>query len=62
MKKFPTTLYVKTEKDGASTYFVADANAALLVEMGEKVTIAKYQLVETSEAQGIASFTKAKRA
>lgn len=62
MKKFPKTLYVKTEKDGAETWFVADANAASLVEMGEKITVAKYQLVETSEAQGIASFGRAQRA
>jgi len=60
--KFPKVLYVKTEKDSAVTYFVADADAASLVEMGEKITVAKYQLVEVGEAEGVATFGKTKRA
>jgi hypothetical protein len=56
--KFPKTLYVKSEKESSTEYFVADANPCWLVEMGQKIKIAKYQLVEVSEAEGIAQFKK----
>lgn len=62
MKKFPKIIYVKTDQSAGTEFFVADENPASLVEMGEKVRIAKYQLVETNEAEGIASFGKARRA
>lgn len=58
MKNFPKTLHVKVEKDSGTEYFVADANASTLVEMGEKIKIATYQLVETRTAEGVASLSK----
>lgn len=54
--KFPKTLYVKSEKESSTEYFVADADAASLVEMGQKVKIASYQLIEVTEAEGVAKF------
>lgn len=58
MKKLPNTLYVKIEKDSGTEYFVADDEAAALVEMGQKIKIGVYELVETKTAQGVASFSK----
>lgn len=56
--KFPKTLYVKSEKEGNTQYFAADADAASLVDMGQKVKIASYQLIEVTEAEGVAKFNK----
>lgn len=62
MKALPKKIFVKTEKERDGTeYFVADANAFNLVEMGEKVRVGTYQLVEISEAQGVASFSKPRK-
>lgn len=55
-KKFPKTIYVKIESGDPAEYFIADEDANSLVEMGETVKIASYQLVEISEAQGVAQF------
>ncbi len=52
-KAFPKRLYVKRKYD--DEYFVADPNAVFLVDMGEKVTIGVYELVETHVAEGIVS-------
>lgn len=60
-KTFPKTLYVKIEADDENPYFVADADASVLVEMFQKIKVAKYQLVEISQAEGVAQFSKAKR-
>lgn len=60
-KKFPKTLYVKTVKDGSLEYFTADEDAACLVEMGEIVAIAEYQLVKMSAAKGVAQFGPARK-
>lgn len=54
-KALPKMLYVKTEKDGRTEYFVADNSPHVLVEMGEKVKIGVYQLVETNDYEGVAS-------
>ena len=59
-KALPKTLYVKSEKDGSTEYFVADAEAAALVEMGQRIKIGVYKLVETNEAEGVASFKRAR--
>lgn len=61
MKKFPKTLFVKAEKEGDSEYFVADVDAGSLVEMGDKIKVATYQLVEVQEAKGIAKFSAKSR-
>ena len=57
MSKFPTTLFVKIEKESYTEYFCADANAASL--MGSKTKIATYQLVDISNAEGVAKFDTA---
>lgn len=60
-KQLPKKLFVKIEKDGSTDYFVADEDAASLVEMGETLKIGTYQLVEIAEAKGVAQFGKARR-
>lgn len=60
-KKFPQTLYVKIEKDGSTEYFTADADAASLVEMGEAIVLAKYELADTRVAKGVAEFAGARK-
>ena len=60
-KSLPKTLYVRAMKDGSTEYFSADEDAASLVEMGETVSIGKYQLVEISHATGVAQFKNARR-
>jgi hypothetical protein len=59
-KAFPKTLYVKAEKDGGVEYFSSDASAAALVEMGQTIKVATYQLVEVQDAQGVAEFKKSR--
>jgi hypothetical protein len=58
-KALPKTLFVKTEKDHGTEYFVADTSAHVLVEMGQRVKIGVYQLVEINNYEGVA--TKLKR-
>ncbi len=53
MKKLPKRLFVKIEIDGDNSYFVADAEMYGMVEMGERVQIGTYQLVETTYAEAI---------
>lgn len=60
-KKFPLVLFVKIEKDGDTEYFSADAEAASLVEMGDAVVLAKYELADTRVAKGVAEFGGARR-
>lgn len=52
-KKLPKTLYVKLEKDSNSdtSYFVADEDMYGLAEMGERVKIGTYQLIEVTNAE-----------
>ena len=57
-RQLPKTLYVKVEKDGGIEYFTADESADCLVDMGEKVKIGTYQLVDVSTAKGVAKFDK----
>lgn len=56
--KLPKTLYVKIESDKDATYFVCEEDASGLVEMGQKIKIGVYELVETKNAEGIANFSK----
>lgn len=60
-KTFPKILFVKIEKDSDTDYFVADANAHWLVEMGERIPVAQYQLVDVRAAKGVAEFGPAAR-
>lgn len=60
-KKFPKTLFVKIEKDSSTEYFTADEDAACLVEMGQAIVLAKYELADTRVAKGVAEFGGARR-
>lgn len=51
--QLPKKLFVKIER-GDSDYFVADTNVVALVQMGEKIKIGVYQLVEITQAEGVA--------
>ena len=59
--RFPQTLYVKVRKEGDTEWFDAQEDASDLVEMGERVRVGKYQIVEFLDARGIAQFDKPKR-
>lgn len=52
-KRLPAKIFVKVETDGENSYFVADSDLYGMVEMGEKVQIGTYQLVETTFAEAI---------
>lgn len=58
----PKTIYVKTETAEGTKYLVADADAYSLVEMGQKIKLGVYKLVEVHDAEGVAKLTKASRA
>lgn len=52
--KLPKTLYVKIMKEDEE-YFVADKtlDGIVLVDMGDKVTVGIYNLVETIKAEAV---------
>lgn len=52
-KKFPKKLFVKIDTDTDTEYFVADEGIDGMVEVGQKVQIALYQLVEVNTAEGL---------
>jgi hypothetical protein len=52
-KRFPKTLYVKTEEEGNDTFFVALESVTGCVEVGETAKIGVYQLVGLGEATGV---------
>lgn len=47
MAKFPKRLFVKIEKADGESYFVADTSANGMVEAGEHIPVAVYELVGT---------------
>jgi len=49
MKKFPACIYVKIEKDGKVSYLVADADPTTLVDMGESISLGRYQLTRVDK-------------
>lgn len=55
--QFPKTLFVKVEEDGGTEWFVADDDAVSLAEAGEKIKVARYELVETSSLELVASWS-----
>lgn len=59
-KKLPKTLYVKIEQSDDTPYFVADEDAYGLAEMGKKIKIGTYTLVEINEAQMLMDLRKSK--
>lgn len=59
--RLPKRLYARIAKDGDVSYFIADDNPAALVEMGERIMIGIYQLVEMTSAEGVLSMGKPPR-
>ena len=54
MTKLPKTLFVKIETpENGPSYPVCDSEITSLVEMGEKLTIGVYQLVEKQVIEGV---------
>lgn len=56
-KKFPKTLFVRVKEDGGTDWFQSDENVVSLVEMGERVKIARYELKETITAESMVKLT-----
>lgn len=59
-KRFPKKLFVKVEESDPD-FFVADDDTVGFVEVGQKVKVAVYQLVEIGEIEGVARSTFKKR-
>lgn len=51
MKQLPKKLFVKVEKDDEVGFFVADEDMYGLAEMGEKIKIGTYQLVDVHDVE-----------
>ena len=57
-KRLPKSLFVKFEKpENDEGYFVACEEAYGLVDMGDKIKVGRYELVETITAEGIVKLT-----
>jgi predicted RNase H-like HicB family nuclease len=52
-KKFPFRLFVKIEQPDDTPYFVAQDDLTGMVEVGETVKVAIYQLVEFGDIEGV---------
>jgi hypothetical protein len=57
-KKLPAMIYVKIDSDIDDEYLVANVDASRLVEMGQKLKLGVYKLIEIQTAEGIAKLTK----
>lgn len=60
-RKFPKTLFVKIDGNAGEEYFDAHEDMYVLCEKGDKIKIATYQLVETTEAEVVLRTSKSKR-
>jgi hypothetical protein len=58
IQQFPNRLFVKVEHDGDESYFISNAKLYDLAEMGEKIKIGTYQLVETTFAETVVKTSK----
>ena len=58
MSKFPKCLFVKQENDGHCDYFASDVTLTNFAEIGQKVRVGVYELVETREVEGVVSHRK----
>lgn len=52
-KQFPLTLYVKTEDDGDTFFFLADDTLTNFATVGEKAKVAVYTLERTGTIKGV---------
>lgn len=53
-KAFPKKLFVKIESIDGSSYFAADEAFDSLAELGERIRVGVYQLIETGDVDSIA--------
>ena len=60
--KLPKQLFVKIDGDNGEEFFNPAEKAEHLVEMGETVRIGRYELVELSDAIGVAQIVPPKPA
>ncbi len=62
-KALPKQLFVKIDGQRGEEYFSATDKAEYLVDMGQTVRIGRYELVEESDAMGVAQIvpTKSRR-
>jgi len=60
VSKFPKSLCVKIEADenAGTEYFVAAEDIDGLVEMGEKIPVGVYKLIEIKTVEGVAQVSK----
>lgn len=58
--KLPKQLFVKVDGERGGEYYAAADKAEYLVDMGQTVTIGRYELVELSEATGVAQIVPPK--
>jgi hypothetical protein len=58
--KLPKQLFVKIDGDKGEEYFAPAEKAEHLVEMGQTVKIGRYELVELSDAIGVAQIVPPK--
>jgi hypothetical protein len=56
----PTTIYVKAEQDGNEHFFVSHEDIECHAEMGEKVRVGVYQLVEVLSVETVVQSRVAK--
>ena len=59
-KAFPKKLYVKIDGEKGEEFFLADSDIIGMVDVGQKVKIGVYQLVETTSAEGVVKVASAK--
>jgi len=60
--KLPKTIYVKVVKENDAEYFVADNSVSnLVLEVGDKIKVGVYELVETLQAEAILETKTVKR-
>lgn len=55
--KFPKTIFVKIDGDKGAEFLIAEPDLADLAELGERVSVAKYERVETGVVSADAKYT-----
>jgi hypothetical protein len=50
---FPMVIYVARHEDGETRYYTADKDPEQLVQMDERVTLARYLFADTVVAKGV---------
>lgn len=57
MKKLPKTIAVTIERDGDTSYFLADKTPSDLAELGEVRTVGLYELKQVMKVESVAKIT-----